>query len=156
MRRITCRVGDVPRTCCETQSSPHSPPVLPILPFSWVAPGDAVATMELRLCSGSPGRTLSSSMVDHSRIPWFFTWETWAITWVSPESHLITWVTADSDHRPPVTTRPIIPDNVSIKQRPNLDSDQIVMMAGDLLKYMTRPKLTPLSQRNLLLECFQK
>ena len=25
MRRITCRVGDVPRTCCETQSSPRSP-----------------------------------------------------------------------------------------------------------------------------------
>ena len=24
----------------------------------------------------------------------------------SPGSHLITWVTADSDHRPPVTTRP--------------------------------------------------
>ena len=86
MRRITCRVGDVPRTCCETQSSPEfSPRSLPVLPFSWVAPGDAVATMELRLCSGSPGRTLSPSMVDHSRIPWFFTWETWAITWVSPD-----------------------------------------------------------------------
>ena len=29
--------------------------------------------------------TWPDSMVDHSRIPWFFTWETWAITWVSPD-----------------------------------------------------------------------
>ena len=30
MPRITCRVGDVPRTCCETQSSPESSPRSPL------------------------------------------------------------------------------------------------------------------------------
>ena len=40
---------------------PTSPPP----PFSWAAPGDAVATMELRLCTGgSPGLPLSP-LVDH-------------------------------------------------------------------------------------------
>ena len=34
MPRITCRVGDVPRTCCETQSSPHSPESSPRSPHS--------------------------------------------------------------------------------------------------------------------------
>ena len=32
MPRITCRVGDVPRTCCETQSFPLHPPTSPLFP----------------------------------------------------------------------------------------------------------------------------
>ena len=78
MRRITCRVGDVPRTCCETQSSPRSPHS----PLFLGRPGGRGGH------DGTPivlWITWPDSMVDHSRIPWFFTWETWAITWVSPD-----------------------------------------------------------------------
>ena len=47
MLGITCRVGDVPRTCCETESLPlhpihGSPTPAPHLPFSWPGPRDAV------------------------------------------------------------------------------------------------------------------
>ena len=63
---------------------PTSPPPPP---FSWPAPGDAVATMGLRLCAGgSPGLLVhlpGRSLPDSLGLPW------------------LTWLTADS-----VLTRP--------------------------------------------------
>ena len=84
MPRITCRVGDVPRTCCETQSFPLHPPTSPLFPgpprgTRWPRWNPDCAVDHLASYLSLSGRSLP----DSSGLPW------------------LTWVTAD-----PVTTRP--------------------------------------------------
>ena len=76
MRRITCRVGDVPRvggdvprTCCETQSL-QLHPLLP--PFPGPPRGTRWPRWDSDCALVDHLASSSTFLVDHSQIPWVF------------------------------------------------------------------------------------